>query len=272
MKPLMSDHRQPAVAGQFYPGSREGLRETVKSLIGPGPAGEAFGVMVPHAGYVYSGRVAGEVFGSVIMPDLFVILGPNHTGLGPVASIMTGGVWRLPMGDALVDEQLADSILSKSRSLHADETAHSFEHSIEVQLPFLQYLKGDVSFVPIALMTHSPEHCRDIGRAVAAAIREEKRNVLVVASSDMTHYESQSAARQKDQLALKRVLAIDPDGLLETVMANDISMCGVAPTAVMLNACRELGATGARLVKYATSGDVNGDYSQVVGYAGVVVT
>lgn len=272
MDPLLSPVREAAVAGQFYPGSRAAVERTVKELVGPGPTRRALGVMVPHAGYMYSGRVAGEVFGAVELPHTFVIIGPNHTGLGSTASIMASGVWRLPGGDAVIDGELAKSILTQSSGLAADDRAHIFEHSIEVQLPFLQYLVGEVNFVPISLMLTGVEACREIGRAVASAVRAVSEPVLVVASSDMTHYESQVEAQQKDRLAIDRLLALDPEGLLETVMKNHISMCGVAPAATMLFACRELGATSAQLIRYETSGDVTGDYNQVVGYAGVVVS
>lgn len=268
----MSEVREPAVAGQFYPRSPGELEQQVKSMIGVGPVRPALGVISPHAGYVYSGGVAGAVYGAVEMPELFVVLGPNHTGLGAAAAVMTSGIWRMPMGDVTVDSRLAEAILARSRVLAADETAHAFEHSVEVQLPFLQYLKGKVDFVPISLMTTSPEALRDIGQAIAGAISEDRRRVLVIASSDMTHYESQAEAQEKDSLALGRVLDLDPDGLLETVLSHHITMCGVGPATAMLHACRALGATGAKLVKYATSGDITGDFSQVVGYAGVIVS
>ncbi len=268
----MTPVREAAVAGQFYPGNRAALERAVKDMIGSGPTRKALGVMVPHAGYMYSGPIAGEVYGSVELPRKFVILGPNHTGLGPAASVMASGVWRLPGGDAIIDDALAGAILAAGRGLAADERAHVFEHSIEVQIPFLQYLVGEVTFVPISIMTTSVELCRDIGHAVAEALREAPEPVLIIASSDMTHYESQAVAREKDQMAIARMTALDPAGLLETVEANHISMCGVAPAAAMLFACKELGATEARLVKYETSGDVTGDFNQVVGYAGVVVS
>ncbi|MHB8793815.1 MAG: AmmeMemoRadiSam system protein B [Thermoleophilia bacterium] len=267
----MTPVREAAVAGQFYPDNRSVLEQAVKEMIGPGPRHSVLGVMVPHAGYMYSGSVAGEVYGAIEMPQSFIILGPNHSGLGPMASIMSSGVWRLPGGDAVIDDKLAKAVISGSSSLEVDDRAHIFEHSIEVQLPFMQYLVGQVSFVPISLMTHSLETCRDIGTAIADAVRNVEHPVLVVASSDMTHYESQAIARDKDQLAIDRLLALDPEGLLETVQANHISMCGVAPAATMLFACKLLGAREAHLVKYQTSGDVTGDFSQVVGYAGVLV-
>ncbi|MBE0430137.1 MAG: AmmeMemoRadiSam system protein B [Thermoleophilia bacterium] len=271
MSPEAARIRKAAVAGQFYPGSKERLEETVRSMIAGGRARKAIGAMVPHAGYEYSGAIAGEVYAKVATPDLFVILGPNHRGLGPPASIMTEGTWRLPGGDAFVDRTLGGDILRNSRTLAADEAAHSREHSIEVQLPFLMHLKKEVRFVPVSMMTSDAGVCRDIGMAVAAAIRDERRGVLVIASSDMSHYETQEVAEEKDRHALERILALDPAGLLDTVRDRDISMCGAAPAAVMLYACRELGATSASLVRYATSGDVNGDYLQVVGYAGVIV-
>lgn len=271
MDPLMSPTRKPAVAGQFYPGSQARLDQTVKDMAGAGPTRKALGVMVPHAGYMYSGPVAGAVFGSVELPEAFIILGPNHTGMGPSASIMTAGVWQMPDGDVTIDEGLASAILSNSSTLTADDSAHAFEHSIEVQLPFLQNLTEDVRFVPICLMTGDARQCRDVGLAVAAAVKSSQEPVLIIASSDMTHYENREAARYKDELALEQMLKLDADGLLETVRRNNISMCGYAPAASMLYACRELGATRATLIKYATSGDVTGDYAQVVGYAGVVV-
>lgn len=273
MEPIASPSRRPAVAGQFYPASAAEIERTVRGMVADfGPAGKAMGVMVPHAGYIYSGAVAAEVFASVELPQTFIIIGPNHTGLGPPASIMVSGVWQMPAGDVPVDSGLADAIRSHSLILAADEAAHVYEHSLEVQLPFLQLLAGEVSIVPICLMGGDTGECRAIGIAIARAVKEWSRPVLIVASSDMTHYESQDVAAAKDRLALERILELDADGLLETVREHHVTMCGYAPAAVMLNACRELGATTARLTRYATSGDVTGDDSQVVGYAGVIVS
>lgn len=271
MEPQQMKVREPAVAGQFYPGTRDALRASVKDMTSEGPVHRAIGVMVPHAGYMYSGTVAGSVFGGVELPCCCVILGPNHTGVGPAASIMTSGAWRTPCGETVIDDALAGAILENSDFLQADTLAHSFEHSIEVQLPFLQCRRDDAKFVPISMMTASPAVCHDIGHAVAAAVKVSANPVLIIASSDMTHYESQDRARYKDQLALERILELDGDGLLETVTDNNISMCGVAPTAAMIFASQELGATEADLVRYRTSGDMTGDYDQVVGYAGVII-
>lgn len=263
--------REPAVAGQFYPGTRDALEATVREMTPEGVKTSAIGVMVPHAGYMYSGSVAGSVFGSVELPCCYVILGPNHTGMGPAASIMTSGIWRTPCGDSTIDAALAGAILENSDFLQQDYSAHAFEHSIEVQIPFLQCLYEEMEFVPISLMTADKTVCRDVGHAVAAAIRYSANPALIVASSDMTHYESQEAAKVKDEMALARILDLDADGLLDTVLKQNISMCGVAPTASMLYACQELGATEVEMVRYSTSGDMTGDYSQVVGYAGLLV-
>ncbi|RJQ45261.1 MAG: AmmeMemoRadiSam system protein B [Gaiellales bacterium] len=272
MGPQKAKVREPAVAGQFYPGTREALEASIREMTDVTQARRAaIGVMVPHAGYMYSGTVAGSVFGSVELPCCFIVIGPNHTGVGPAASIMTSGAWRTPCGEIPVDDALAGAILENSEFLQEDDSAHAFEHSIEVQLPFLQCLREDVRFVPISLMTASPSICHDVGHAVAVAVRYSANPVLLIASSDMTHYESQEQAKRKDELALGRLLELDGDGLLQTVAENHISMCGVSPAATMIYACHELGATEAELVRYRTSGDMTGDYRQVVGYAGVII-
>lgn len=267
-----SSVRRAAVAGQFYPGSAKGVARAVREAMGEGPVRRALGVMVPHAGYIYSGSIAGQVYAAVELPRKFVILGPNHTGMGAPVSIMTSGSWETPAGECAIDGVLARAIVAASGNIVEDDAAHVYEHSIEVQLPFLQYLLEDFEFVPIIMMVNDIDSCREVGTAVAAAIKQQPETVLVIASSDMNHFESQEISERKDKLALDRVLAMDPEGLLETVQSNDISMCGVAPAAAMLFACASLGATGAELVGYANSGHVSGDYSQVVGYAGVVVS
>ncbi len=263
--------RRPAVAGQFYPGSREELSDAVSRLTVAGPLRKALGVMAPHAGYVYSGRVAGEVYGQLELPDTFVIIGPNHTGLGAPASIMTAGVWKTPLGDVAIDSELAAEVAGSGNLLEENSAAHAREHSIEVQLPFLQFLVNKPKIVPICLMPLSAALCQDIGLVIASTIKSTEKPVLIIASSDMSHYESQERAKGQDELALGEIMRLDGAGLLRTVQANQITMCGAAPVAAMLAACRELGASRARLVRYATSGDVTGDYSHVVGYAGVVI-
>jgi AmmeMemoRadiSam system protein B len=265
--------RSSAVAGQFYPGRPEVLRQTVEDLLPPSPAPQpAIGVMVPHAGYVYSGAIAGETFARVRIPARVVIIGPNHRGVGHPAAVFPAGSWQTPLGAAAVDNELAQRLLAECPGLSADPAAHRFEHSLEVQVPFLQVLNPHAAIVPICLGHLLLEDLLAIGRALGAALARFGQEVLLVASTDMTHYESGEVARGKDRLALDRVLALDPEGLYRTVSEQRISMCGFIPTVMMLAATAELGATIASLVRYGNSGDVTGDQTQVVGYAGVVVS
>jgi len=264
--------RKPAVANQFYPGDKKNLTKEIESYaIKEEKKEEVLGLIAPHAGYMYSGRVAGSVYSVVNIPDNVVIICPNHTGMGSNAAIMSEGVWQMPTGDVGINSQLSRLIKDQSKNLEEDEQAHVREHSLEVQLPFLQYFNPNFQMVPICLAGRDLKFCQDIGLALARAKKEFNQPVLIVASSDMTHYESQQSAKKKDEMAIEKILSLDPPGLLETVRRENISMCGVIPTTVMLIACKELGAKEARLVKYATSGDVSGDYDQVVGYAGIVV-
>ena len=266
----MGMKRNSAVAGQFYPGTASGLSRALLQLTREVEAPEpAIGVVSPHAGYVYSGAVAGEVFSSVRVPGKVVIFCPNHTGIGEDAAIMSRGAWRMPWGDVSVDEELAARLGTACPLLREDASAHSREHSIEVQLPFLHRFRPDVRIVPVALGHLSLEECRDLGESVADAIAGDPERPLLVASSDMSHYVSDAVARKKDRLAIDRMLALDPEGLYKTVRTERISMCGVMPATVVLFAARRLGATSARLIRYATSGDVSRDFEQVVGYAGL---
>ncbi len=264
--------RSPAVAGQFYPGRPRELEEEVRRLTRDAPRKlHARGVIVPHAGYVYSGGVAGEVFSSIEIPERHVIFCPNHTGLGAAAAIATKGSWRMPWGDVAIDEELAGRLLLACPILSEDASAHSREHSLEVQLPFLHRFREDFRFVPVALGHLSLASCRSLGEAVAALLKDDPSPPLLIASSDMTHYESDATARKKDEKAIQRILAIDPEGLYRTVRSEHITMCGVIPATVLLFAALSLGAKEARLIKYATSGEVSGDYGQVVGYAGLAI-
>lgn len=265
--------RQPAVAGQFYASDKSHLISEVSSLIDERkPKKKAFGLLAPHAGYVYSGAVAGAVFGSVEIPDTVIILGPNHHGLGGTASLYPSGEWLTPLGSVQVDSRLSELILSSSRMLSSDSSAHRFEHSIEVQIPFLQYLRAEVKIVPICLSFMDYESCRALGTELAHGIKAFGKDVLIVASTDMSHYEPDAIARKKDNMALKEVLELNPEGLYTVVTGMGISMCGVIPATVMLVAALALGASKCDLVRYATSGDVSGDRRQVVGYAGVMVS
>jgi MEMO1 family protein len=273
--------RHAAVAGYFYKGSPEGLRKQVSDFITPAVMRKkAIGIVVPHAGLIYSGSVAGAVYSSIELPDTIVLIGPNHTGLGAPVSLMAKGAWETPLGVVSIDETLAAAIISQSPRIREDELAHFREHSLEVQLPFIQYLKSDFKIVPIQMLDTRLETCQELGRAVASAIldrrgggkgRESSNRVLIVASSDMTHYEKASAAKEKDFKAIQQILNLDPEGLYHTVSEFGITMCGYGPAVAMLTAVQLLGATKAEMVKYANSGETSGDYDQVVGYAGIIV-
>ena len=273
--------RQPAVAGHFYQGSPSALRDQVKRFVEPeAKKVKALGIVSPHAGLVYSGSVAGAVYSRIELAGTFVLIGPNHTGLGAPVSLMANGSWETPLGSVRINEDLAAAILSKSRRIQEDTMAHLREHSLEVQLPFIQYLKKEFEIVPIQMLDTRLETCIELGNAVASAIAEcgaqsaefKKKGVVIVASSDMSHYVSAGTAKKKDHAAIKRILELDAQGLYYTVHDENISMCGYGPAVAMLTACKTLGATKAELVKYTNSGDVSGDYEQVVGYAGIVVS
>jgi len=263
--------RKPAVAGQFYPGDPEVLHEDVGAFIKTIDKEKALGVVSPHAGYVYSGSVAGEVFSSIEIPKDVVVLSVNHRCLGNEAAIMAGGAWDMPNGEVPINEGLAECILDLSSLLANDPRAHSAEHSLEVQLPFLQHLRPDFNLVPITFQQLSYDQCTEVGESIARAIKSHDGEVLIVASNDMTHFEPADSAEWKDRLAIDHILNLDPAGLLETVRKHRISMCGVIPTTVMLVACKALGASRARLIRYTNSGEVTGDYSDVVAYAGLVI-
>ncbi|MDD5422225.1 MAG: AmmeMemoRadiSam system protein B [Candidatus Omnitrophota bacterium] len=267
--------REPVVAGQFYSGSKDSLLKEMKGLIGKGGATrtDAIGIVSPHAGYMYSGHVAGSVFSSITQKAAYIIMGPNHTGMGAPFGITTAESWKTPLGDVKVDGALAEGIKENCGLVEFDDISHASEHSIEVQLPFIQYMQKDFRFVPIVIASASVDIYRRIGKAIANSIKglNMENDTMIVASSDMTHYESADSARKKDDAAIKAVLALDEDKLMNRISELDITMCGCAPTAIMLAAAKELGANTARLVEYANSGDATGDYSSVVGYAGIVV-
>lgn len=263
--------RGPAVAGQFYFGAAARLSEQVASFVDKDAVREeAIGVMVPHAGLIYSGAVAGAVYSSITFPRTFVMLGPNHTGLGPPISLMGQGAWEIPTGRFEIDRKLAAKI-ALNADVSEDVQAHSFEHSLEVQLPFFAHISREVRIVPISILSAALDDCLGLAATVAAAVKETDYPVVVLASSDMSHFVSDSSARRLDREAIDRLLELDPEGLYETVRSRRITMCGYLPSVVMLAAARLLGAGSARLVKYATSAEVSGDYENVVGYAGIVV-
>lgn len=265
--------REPAVAGRFYPGSPDTLTHDIQTYTAAAsePKLKALGCVVPHAGYLYSGHVAGAVYAHLDLPRRYVILCPNHTGAGHPLAIMNEGAWRTPLGDAQIDRALADRLLSTFSLISVDAIAHRAEHALEVQIPFLQQLVGDFVFVPLTIGTGRFEVLSALGESIAKVLAPEGEPVMIIASSDMNHYESDADTRVKDSLAIERMLALDPKGLFDVVHRENISMCGYGPAVAMLTATRRLGATQAELIKYATSGDISGDRDMVVGYAGIAV-
>lgn len=264
--------RQPSVAGQFYPKMRSSLEKILQQLVQPQRIQrEVIGAIMPHAGYIYSGYVAGAVVSGIKVKDTFIIMGPNHTGMGKPFSIMTEGAWQTPLGSVSINEGLAKEILTHSKSLKEDEEAHMLEHSIEVEIPFLQYLKKDISIIPIVISQHNPQAYRQIGTDIADVIKTTKEEVVVIASTDFTHYEPHEIARKKDRHAIDAILELDDAKLLEIIEKENISMCGYAPVVILINIAKLLGAKRAELIKYQTSGDTSGDYSSVVGYAGFII-
>jgi hypothetical protein len=265
--------RPPAVAGRFYPAERAQLAQQVDSLLESAevPPRRAIACLVPHAGYIYSGHVAGAVYARLDLPARFILLGPRHYPRGAQMAILSEGAWRTPLGDAPIDAAIADELRGACPLLREDSVAHHSEHALEVQLPFLQRRAGNFSFVPIALGNARYDELEALGRALAKVVAAAVEPVLIVASSDMNHYESEAITRVKDREALDRILALDARGLFDVVLREKISMCGVGPAVSAIVAARELGATHGELVRYATSGDVNGEREQVVGYAGVII-
>jgi AmmeMemoRadiSam system protein B/AmmeMemoRadiSam system protein A len=263
--------RNPYVAGYFYPASSTEIKAMMAKFVDKNaPKEEAVGLLVPHAGYQYSGAVTGATVSRIRFKDTFIIMGPTHSGLGKPFSVMTGGTWKTPLGEVEVDEELARKLVGISGYLEDDYEAHREEHAVEVQLPFLQYFKPDVRIVPIILAGAPLATYKEIGRDIAAAIKELKRETVIMASGDMTHYEPHETAKEKDMKAVEAMLALDEDELTRRYRRLNISMCAYGPVVCLIAAAKELGATGAELVKYQTSGDTTGDKSAVVGYAGVI--
>jgi MEMO1 family protein len=266
--------RSPAVADRFYPGDSDHLRSAMEIFV-PVVAEEdkqqALAVVMPHAGYVYSGATAGVTISRVRVPEIVLIMGPNHRGRGAALALGTED-WRMPMGMVPVDRDLASAILKNSAAISEDSEAHRYEHSLEVQVPFLQQVQPHLRIVPL-MVSHVPfPLCQQVARDLAEVIRTSRQPLLIVASTDMSHYETRKQAAHKDKLAIDRILALDPEGLYATVHGNRISMCGVIPTTIALLVSLELGAKRAELVRYTDSGEASGDVSQVVGYAGLIIS
>lgn len=282
----MAKIRHPSQAGAFYAGTAESLKRQIEECflhsLGPGKipktaeAGARLivGLVCPHAGYIYSGPVAAHAYYSLALdgkPDVVILFGPNHTGYGSALAVMNEGFWRTPLGDVEVDGETANRIVKESRIVDVDDSAHRHEHSIEVQLPFLQYLFGSkFKIVPICFLMQDLHSAMEVGRAVAKASAE--RNAVIIASSDMTHYEPQKSAEKKDRLALQAVEAMDEAKFYSIIEEYRITACGYGPIVALITAAKALGAKEAKLLCYKTSGDVSGDYSAVVGYAAVQFT
>jgi AmmeMemoRadiSam system protein B len=261
--------RPPAVDGKFYPGDADELRREVQTLLGQTGDEKLIGVVAPHAGYVYSGKVAGKVFARVHVPDCVVVMGPNHTGRGTAVSLRTGGDWELPVGRMAIDGARCEQLLSTCDLVREDARAHEWEHSVEVELPFLLARNPNAKLVPLVLARLDFDQCQTLGRALANVL---PKDALVVASSDLNHYLTDDETRARDQLAIKPMLALSGQRLHTTVEAEDLSMCGYIPATVMLEYAQARGAQQAELVGYATSAEAFGDKSRCVGYAGIAVS
>lgn len=264
--------RAPVVSGRFYPSdARELARQVQEYSVSTHPKILARGCIVPHAGYMYSGHVAGAVYSSLQIPAKCILVGPRHYPRGEPMAILTEGIWQTPLGEAEIDSALASELARHCPHLREDAVAHEREHSLEVQIPFLQQLAREFSFVPVVLGIDRYPVLEELGHAMARVVAGQAAPVLVIASSDMNHYESDAITRAKDRRAIDRILELDPEGLYDTVRREEISMCGYAATVAMLVAVLDLGAKEARLVRYATSGDITGDRDEVVGYAGITL-
>jgi MEMO1 family protein len=265
--------RLPAVSGRFYPSDPTELKALIREYTRTDktvmPA-RAKACLVPHAGYVYSGHVAGAVYARIALPKKILIVGVRHYPRGENAAILSSGAWRTPLGDAAIDEPLAGAIRAACPLLREDSVAHSSEHSLEVQLPFLQALQPEFVFAPVALGIVRFEDLVAVGEAIGRVLAASTEEILLLTTSDLNHYENDATTRCKDNKAIERILALDARGLYDTCRNEAISMCGLGPTVAMLTALQSLGNTRAELVRYATSGDVSGDFSAVVGYAGIV--
>ncbi len=275
--------RKPAVAGLFYESNPASLKKRIQwcfqHTLGPGKIPvrgnkhNIRGMVVPHAGYVYSGPVAAHAYYQLIedgYPDTFVILCPNHTGRGSGVSAMVKGEWETPLGSVEIDQELASLMVSKSSIIDTNPQAHSQEHSCEVHLPFLQYFESDFKIVPVSMWMQDEETSLEMGQSIATAAQELKRNIVIIASTDFTHYQPQEIASRNDHLLLEAIARLDESQMYTLIRQHNISMCGYGPVAAAIIASKILGASSAEILKYATSGDITGDYSSVVGYGSLL--
>ncbi|MFH1622442.1 MAG: AmmeMemoRadiSam system protein B [Candidatus Omnitrophota bacterium] len=267
--------RQPIVAGKFYPNDKNSIKKQLNNFLINTVKEDCIACIMPHAGYDYSGKVATQTAASVQIKENIILLGPNHTGLGGDFSIVSEGSWHTPLGDVKINSKIAEGIKKECQLVTEDSKAHAYEHSLEVELPILQFLTNEeFSFVPLTLMPSSKNDYEALSKAIYKTILDLniKDKTLIVASSDMTHYESQESAKKKDVLAIEAILNLDEDLLLKRLSQHNISMCGNAPVIVAIITAKKLGAKKANLVLYQTSGETTGDYDAVVGYAGITIT
>jgi len=268
----MGEMREPIAVNRFYSGNPEDLKRTIVNFLKQDEEKiQVKGLVSPHAGFMYSGAVAGATFSKIKPADVYVILGPNHTGYGTKVSISGEDSWKTPLGEVKIDDKIRETLLQSSDILKINDDAHKFEHSIEVQLPFIQMLNENFSFVPIVIKSSEKNIYKKLARALSESIKQVDKNVVIIASSDMTHYEPHETAKKKDSKVIKKMLSLDSEAVFDTVISQRITMCGYMPVTVMLASCKTLGAYEAKLIDYQTSGDVTGDKSSVVGYTGIIV-
>lgn len=266
--------RHPSVAGMFYPGDRSGLERDIKKYIEPEEGmkkKDTIGLISPHAGYIYSGSCAGKGFAAVIIPDKVVILGVNHRGIGHAMAVDGNDAWETPLGSIVIDDQMRRNLLETSDVFEIDSYPSAEEHSIEVQIPFIQYLNPGAAILPVTIASMNKGEMIKGGKEIAKMIKNTGEKVLMIASTDMSHYISSADAEEKDSKAIGKIVDLDPEGLIEIVYKEKISMCGVSPTFIMMVAAKELGATTGEIVEYTNSGYTSGDFDQVVGYLSAVV-
>ncbi|MBI2472543.1 MAG: AmmeMemoRadiSam system protein B [Planctomycetes bacterium] len=265
--------RHPAVAGSFYSGDAAQLKSDIEGFVVKDCKKQAvLGIVSPHAGYMYSGRVAGNLYSRIKIPNTVVILAPNHTGYGVPYSIWPGGSWQTPLGEVGVDEKVVDELVRVCDLVEKDREAHLYEHAAEVQIPFIQYFNPHIKIVVMVISSRNVVDLKNIGKSLSQVLHKLSPDALVVASSDMTHHESQASANRKDKIAIDEILDLNEDNLYSKVHEMRITMCGIYPAVVMLVCSKERGAKKAELVRYETSGDTTGDYDQVVGYAGIMIS
>lgn len=262
--------RKAVYAGTWYPV----LKSDVQNYVNPvRNKVQAIGAVCPHAGWIYSGKTAGKVYAAILPADTYILIGPNHSGAGSSMALCAHGSWEMPLGSIAIDEAAASLLIKNSEFLKDDARAHVKEHSLEVQCPFIQLSNPSARILPIIMRDHEPEICADIGRSLASTIKgSPDKKFVIIASSDMTHYEPASLAKTQDEYALREIVDLNPGNLLRVVDRRGITMCGSGPVAAMLHAAVQLGARKADVIDYTNSGEVTGDTDAVVAYAGIIVT